>query len=182
MPPKKNTPVVDEKVAPIVPVVEPVETVVPPVVSETPVEDVDKFVAVLDKLQSFINDAKELTVLVKTLQKEHVKLQKLTTKKSKKVVVGGDATKRSPSGFAKPTRLSDELCDFLGVDKGSSLARTMVTKHINEYIKTNNLQDVSDKRHINPDGKLKSILSVKDGDKLTYFNLQTFIKQHFMKE
>ena len=183
MPPKKNTKssvVAIETAVPVsLPVVEKEEKPLPEIVADEP----DKFVLVLDKLQSFINDAKELTTYVKTLQKEYVKLQKLTTKKTKKsAAVGSEVVKRNPSGFAKPTKLSDDLCDFLDVAKGSSMARTMVTKHINEYIKKHNLQDAEDKRRIIPDEKLKYILSVKEGDKLTYFNLQTFIKQHFMKE
>jgi chromatin remodeling complex protein RSC6 len=157
---------------------------VEPVVDEVPVEvvpsETDKFAQILDKLQSFVNDAKEMTVLVKAMQKEHQKLQKQTTKKIKKT--GGEVSKRSPSGFAKPTKLSDDLCNFLGEPVGSSMARTIVTKHINEYIKKHSLQDQSDKRHIIPDAKLKSILSISEGDKLTYFNLQTYIKQHFKKD
>lgn len=180
MPPKKTTQVA-EKSVPVEPAVEKVETKpVEEQVVDVPTET-DRFVQILDKLQSFINDAKDLTVLVKALQKDHVKLQKQTTKKTKKAV-GGEGTKRSPSGFAKPTKLSDELCAFLGVDKGSSMARTIVTKHINGYIKKNNLQDSADKRHIVPDANLKTILSIKEGDKLTYFNLQTYIKHHFLKE
>jgi upstream activation factor subunit UAF30 len=179
MPTKKNPQQVNVSVPEQIPVPPPiVEKVVP----EPVVDEPDKFALVLDKLQSFINDAKELTTLVKSLQKENAKLQKQTSKKSKKNAVTGEVAKRNPSGFAKPTLLSDDLCTFLGVNKGSSMARTMVTKHINEYIKKNNLQDAQDKRQIIPDTKLKSILSVKEGDKLTYFNLQTFIKQHFMKE
>jgi upstream activation factor subunit UAF30 len=183
MAPKKST----QATTPVQ-VEEPVTTVVPPAVEETvqPAVDVavpDRFVQVLDKLQSFVNDVKELMVVVKGLQKEHVKLQKQSVKKVKKPASAtADGAKRSPSGFAKPTKLSDELCDFLGVPKGSAMARTIVTKHINEYIKKNNLQDSSDKRHILPDARLKSILSIKEEDKLTYFNLQTFIKQHFKKE
>lgn len=180
MAPKKSTVATAKsvEVTPVVEDVKPVE-VKEEVSTDAPVE-VDKFTVVLDKLASFINDAKELTAIVKGLQKEHVKLQKQTTKKVKKTAV--DGVKRNPSGFAKPTKLSDELCDFLSVEKGSSMARTIVTKHINEYIKKNNLQDNEDKRHIIPDGKLKSILSINEGDKLTYFNLQTYIKQHFKKE
>lgn len=183
MPPKstksvaKSVEPVPETQVPVDAPVAPVEEVVP-----EPVEpEVDRFTKVLDKLQSVLNDAKELIVLVKVLQKEHVKLQKQSVKKVKKVPVDG-AVKRSPSGFAKPTNLSDDLCDFLGVDRGSAMARTIVTKHINEYIKKNKLQDEADKRHIVPDVKLKKILSLKEGDKLTYFNLQTYIKQHFRKD
>lgn len=168
MPPKKTA-----AAAAVVPATD-------PVVESDAVEESDKFTVVLDKLQSFVNEVKELISTVKTLQKEHVKLQKQSLKKNKKNAA--DGTKRNPSGFAKPTKLSDELCDFLGVAHGSSMARTIVTKHINEYIKKNNLQDENDKRHIIPDDKLKKILSIKEGDKLTYFNLQTFIKQHFKKD
>lgn len=184
MPPKSTK--VSAKSAPVQePVVtEPVTQVPvdPPVVSvEEPVVEVDRFTQVLEKLQGVLNESKELMVLVKVLQKEHAKLQKQSMKKVKKVPVDG-AVKRSPSGFAKPTNLSDELCDFLGIDRGSAMARTIVTKHINEYIKKNKLQDEADKRHIIPDAKLKTILSLKEGDKLTYFNLQTYIKQHFRKD
>lgn len=174
MPPKTKS-VKSNEPAPEPAVIEPVKTV-----EQEPVEG-DKFAQVLEKLQIVLNEAKELSALVKVLQKENVKLQKQSVKKVKKSVGEGGA-KRSPSGFAKPTKLSDELCDFLGVAKGSSMARTIVTKHINEYIKKNKLQDESDKRHIIPDAKLKTILSLQEGDKLTYFNLQTFIKQHFKKE
>lgn len=179
--PPKTTKSVATKPAPVP---EPAPEVTP-VVESAPVEavaEVDKFTQVLDKLQSVLNEAKELMVLVKGLQKDHVKLQKQSVKKVKKSAGGDSAAKRSPSGFAKPTKLSDELCDFLGVTHGSAMARTIVTKHINEYIKKNKLQDEADKRHIIPDGKLKTILSLKEGDKLTYFNLQTFIKQHFKKD
>lgn len=153
-----------------------------PVVVQEDVEEVDKFTQIIDKLQSFINESKELILLVRVMQKEHQKLQKHSSKKNKKNQSGGEVSKRSPSGFAKPTKLSDELCNFLNIDVGSSMARTIVTKHINEYIKKNNLQDQSDKRHIIPDANLKSILSIGENDKLTYFNLQTYIKQHFKKE
>lgn len=142
--------------------------------------DSDKYNMFLDRLQTFINSCKEMMILVKVMQKNNQKLVK-STKKSKKTV-NVNAVKRNPSGFAKPTKLSPELCTFLGVDKGTSLARTNVTKLINEYIKLNNLQNASDKRHIIPDAKLSSILSISGDDKLTYFNLQTYIKHHFIKE
>jgi chromatin remodeling complex protein RSC6 len=143
-----------------------------------PVE-VDRFVAVLEKLQEFANGLKETIAHVKFLQKEHIKLQKQTSKKTKKVATGGQ---RTLSGFAKPSQLSEELCEFMGVAKGTSMARTEVTRMINEYIKKNNLQDASDKRHILPDAKLKKILNLGDEDKLTYFNLQKYMKHHFTKE
>lgn len=200
MAPRKTTKKVSDEVSTeVVPVVEslPTDVVSETVVTDTPVEvssvevssvevptetsDVDKFVAVLETLQRWATEIKNTTAVVKTLQKEHQKAQKASVKKPKKST-NASGKPRTPSGFAKPTKLSDDLCAFLGVPVGSELARTEVTRVINEYIRKNSLQDTNDKRTIVPDEKLASILMMNDGDKLTYFNLQTYIKHHFNKE
>ena len=143
-PAKTAEPVVEKKEVKVQPPVEVKPVPVEEVPVDTVVSESDKFSQILDKLQAFINDAKEMTLLVKSMQKEHQKLQKQTTKKTKKT--NGEASKRSPSGFAKPTKLSDELCNFLGEPVGSSMARTIVTKHINEYIKKmENLKELEKK-------------------------------------
>lgn len=140
----------------------------------------DRYDAVIDKLQGFVNDAKELIAVVKALKKENARVQKQSGKRQRKVAA--DGSKRPASGITKPTKLSDDLCDFLGVPRGSSLARTEVTKIINTYIKTNKLQDETDKRTIHPDAKLKKILlPIPDGKKLSFFNMQSFIKHQFIK-
>lgn len=192
MAPRKNTKTAQ---APE-PVVTP-EPVVEVVLDSTPVAEVeevasvpsdvvqqDKYVLVLERLNKMINDAKELITVVKVLQKEDKKASKKTekkTKRSKAAPVEGGAP-RPVSGFAKPSKLSDSLCTFLGVPAGTSMARTDVTRVLNEYIKTNNLQTPTDKRVIVPDEKLKSILSLQEGENLTYFNLQKHIKQHFSRD
>lgn len=153
-----------------------------PCTVETPVVEVDKFVVVLERLARFASELKDTVVLVKALQKEFQKVQKTSVKKVKKSASSTPAKPRTPSGFAKPTKLSDDLCSFLGVSSGSEMARTEVTRVINEYIKKNSLQDVNDKRTIVPDSKLLSILKLGEGDKLTYFNLQTYIKHHFHRD
>jgi chromatin remodeling complex protein RSC6 len=147
----------------------------------TAVETVDRFSVVLAKLQSWQADLKELVATVKALQKEHTKLkaQKTGRKTRKNSGTNANGEKRTPSGFAKPTDLSDELCDFLGVARGSSMARTEVTRIINQYVKDNKLQNPDDRRMIVPDAKLKTIVTLGPEDKLTYFNLQSFIKRHF---
>jgi len=81
----------------------------------------------------------------------------------------------------KPTRISDELASFLGKDKGTEMARTDVTREINLYIRSNNLQDTANGRKINPDTKLTSLLKLKTTDELTYFNLQKYMSPHFQK-
>lgn len=88
---------------------------------------------------------------------------------------------RAPSGFVKPTLISNELASFLGREKGTEMARTEVTKEINAYIRKNNLQDKSNGRQINADAKLSSLLNLKKGEVLTYFNLQKYMSPHFAK-
>lgn len=137
---------------------------------------VTKFDALNKKLASLFTSIKEVQTELKTLEKEYGKVLKQCTKKGGKK----STTKRAPSGFAKPCKLSKELCAFLNLPEGTEKARTDVTKLLHEYIKTHNLQAEKDKRTIVPNDSLRKIMSIPDNaDKLTYFNLQTCIKHHF---
>lgn len=82
------------------------------------------------------------------------------------------------SKFCTPTKISDELAEFLGKEKGTEMARNEITREINKYIRINHLQDKENKRIINPDTKLSNLLKLNDGDELTYFNLQKYISPH----
>ena len=92
------------------------------------------------------------------------------------------STKKEPSGFTKPVKLSDELADFINVERGTKLARTETTRHIIQYIRNNGLQDKTNPRIINVDEKLNSLLKLKPDDVLSYFNLQTYLRPHFIKD
>ena len=113
--------------------------------------------------------------LQKRTERELKAAQKANTKRKRK------SGNRAPSGFVKPTLISDQLADFLGKAHGSELARTEVTREINQYIRANSLQDKDNGRIIKPDAKLKALLGVKDSEELTYFNLQKFMSPHFQK-
>ena len=117
----------------------------------------------------------EYRSLEKKWSKELKASQKLNTKRKRK------AGNRAPSGFVKPTRISDELASFLGKEKGTQMARTEVTREINTYIRSNTLQDKENGRKINPDTKLAALLKLKKTDELTYFNLQRYMSPHFAK-
>ena len=90
--------------------------------------------------------------------------------------------KREPSGFAVATDISDKLCDFLKVPKGTQLSRTDVTRKVTTYIREKNLQITDNRRAFKPDKALKGILGdLQDKDKekgFTYFNLQRYITPH----
>ena len=158
------------------PVPEPVATV-----SETPSDEIsleDQFKDVLTRLQQFRTLSQSLMADVKKLQKNVNRQVRESSRKNKKRKNTGDS-KRPPSGFAKPTLISDSLCQFLGVESGTMMARTEVTKHLTKYIKTNELQDQANKRIINCDTALAGLLNVQPSDEVTYFNLQRYMKPHF---
>ena len=85
------------------------------------------------------------------------------------------------SGFEKPTLISDDLATFFGKPKGTLMARTEVSKGIHKYVVDNNLQKKENRRIIHPDAKLKKLLDSKE-DEITYFNLQKYLKCHFIKD
>ena len=86
---------------------------------------------------------------------------------------------KKPSGFAAPVKISDVLCEFMGLEVGSTVSRTDVTKHVNEYIKTHTLQDVKNKTVINPDVRMRKLLGLSDTDTVEYFSLQKLLNPHF---
>lgn len=135
-----------------------------------------QFDELIEELQQWRSKITLMISQVKTMQKSVEKELKYTEKKKKKKT---NKPKREPSGFAKPTEISQQLCNFLNKPYGTEMARTEVTKYINEYIKSNNLQQTQDKRKIVPDNKLSQLLGCDKSDEVTYFNLQKWMKPHF---
>lgn len=91
---------------------------------------------------------------------------------------------RKACGFAVAVPVSDDMCEFMGVDKGALVARTDITKRLNAYIKTNKLENPDNRQHILPDEVLWKILGdgIKDsGVIITHFNIQKYINGHFTK-
>ncbi len=182
--PKTKAPKVETTEPVVVPAPTPVE--VPVVGSENEVVPIsvetscsDMFVHLNKSLHELSAHLATLRAEVRSLEKNVSKelrvLDKINAKKNK------NKGNRAPSGFVKPTKISNELADFLGRDRGSLMARTDVTKQMTAYIRKNNLQDKDNGRIILPDPKLKKLLKLADADSLTYFNLQKFMGPHFEK-
>lgn len=138
-----------------------------------------EFTLVLAQVQTLAQQFSSLRASLRALEKKASRELKVANKASKKNKRA--KSNRQPSGFVKPTQISVELATFLGKAKGVEMARTEVTKEINSYIRANSLQDPKNGRRIIPDAKLVSLLSLKSGDELTYFNLQKFMSPHFAK-
>ena len=155
----------------------------------TPTEDVqaaDGEAPLADQSVEFLAKLQQLGVLISSLKSEYRTLEKKWTRELKVAQKQSSKRKRkagsrAPSGFVKPTRISDELAKFLEKPAGSEMARTEVTRDINKYIRTHKLQDESNGRKINPDSKLATLLKLNKTDELTYFNLQRYMSPHFAK-
>ena len=89
--------------------------------------------------------------------------------------------RRANNAFLKLRPISDELASFMGLSPKSQKSQTDVTKYIATYVKEHSCFDPSFKRRILPDAKLGKLLRVKDGQEVTYLNLQSFLKVHFLK-
>ena len=124
----------------------------------------------------------ELVKEVLKLRADMKKLMKQIKKMNKEEVEGDEDKPKKLSGFAKPMKMSKELCEFLGVSTDTLMARTEVTKEINKYVKEHSLQNPSNKRELILDDKLRTILSPPEDVTLTFFNLQKYMSCHYQKE
>ena len=137
--------------------------------------------AVTSRLLALREMVSELVTESKRLEKKSTKLQKMADKRRKRKapVEGEEGKPARVSIFQIPTDISPQLCAFLGRPAGSQESRSNVTKFVTTYVKEQNLKN---KHDINPDAKLRALLSVKPEEKLTYFNLQKYLNPHYLKK
>jgi chromatin remodeling complex protein RSC6 len=115
---------------------------------------------------------------VKELEKKTKKQMNKLNKNNKKIK--SQKSQKQPSGFAKPTNVSKDLCEFMNLEEGSKIARTEVTKYIIDYIKENKLQDEKNKKYIKPDNKLRSLFGIKN-EQIGFFDIQKYMNKHYNK-
>jgi len=137
------------------------------------------FEAIIDNLSSFkvqiSNIQQQIRVLDKSIKKQMKAHEKDVAKRAKKLA-------RAPSGFAIPSKVTKELCEFMNKEEGTKIARTEVTRALVSYIKSNKLEKKENNKIISPDDKLKFLLGVEESDELTYFNMQKYMNKHFISE
>jgi chromatin remodeling complex protein RSC6 len=153
--------------------------------SKSGVSDINPIGMYVSKLNTYVSrivkmnkELKELVSIGKTLEKDFTYIVKVLSKKSR-ISTGA---KRPLSGFAMPSLLSDELYAFMSIEKGTKVPRKDVTMFINEYVKKNDLREKTDRRTIIPDEPLHKIFKSTSENKITYFNLQSYLKHHFVKQ
>jgi len=137
----------------------------------------DQFDSIVDNLSLFKIQIgviqQQIRAIEKNINKQVKGLQKDALKRASK-------GKRKPSGFAKPAKVTKELCEFMNKEEGTEIARTDVTRALVSYIKENNLENKNNSKVISPDSKLKYLLGISEDEELTYFNMQKYMNKHFV--
>jgi hypothetical protein len=130
-----------------------------------------------DAVKSALEASKALKRELRDKKKRHRKNPEDMTPEERKTY----ESRRANNAFLKLRPITDELATFMGLPSKSQKSQTDVTKFVATYVKAHNCFDPSFKRRILPDAKLGKLLRVKDGQEVTYLNLQSFLKVHFIK-
>jgi len=138
------------------------------------------------QFDNLINGLQTVKLQINTLQHSVKQIEK-TIKKNmkglkKEVTKHKPKGNKKPSGFAKPGKITKELCSFLNKEEGTEMARTEVTRSLVAYIKENKLNNSDNGQIIHPDNKLKTLLGLEDDQSLTYFTIQKYMNKHFVKK
>lgn len=133
------------------------------------------------RVRAAVHDAQEAVKAIKRDARDSKKRRKVDPATLNPEEKAAWDARRANNAFLKLRPLTDELCSFMGLPSKSQKSQTDVTKFISGYVKAHNCFDPSFKRRILPDVKLGKLLRVKDGQEVTYLNLQSFLKVHFVK-
>jgi len=137
----------------------------------------EQFESITNSLTQFKTQISMVLQQIKVLEKGVKKQMKML---QKSVIKNKNKGNRNPSGFAKPSKVTTELCEFMNKKEGTEIARTEVTKALCNYIKENKLENKENSKIISPDKKLKTLLGIEDGQELTYFTIQKYMNKHFI--
>ena len=133
------------------------------------------------RVRAAVHDAQEAVKAIKRDVRDSKKRRKVDPSTLSPEDKAAWDARRANNAFLKMRPLTDELCSFMGLPAKSQRSQTDVTKFVSTYVKAHNCFDPNFKRRIIPDTKLGKLLRVKDGQEVTYLNLQSFLKVHFVK-
>jgi chromatin remodeling complex protein RSC6 len=142
----------------------------------TVTQDIESLVSQLQSVRdAAIAGLKALSKLSKRVTRE-VKEAGRRRRRNKAVPVEGAApVAKRPTIFTTPVTLRDSLCSFLGKPKGSQMTPAEVTKAFSTYVESHKLKDAEKGHTIHPDEPMRKVLGVKEGEPLTYRNIQTYL-------
>lgn len=144
-----------------------------------PVATVEQEIASLIASHQKIRD--EAVANIKTLQRlqkrvaKEVKEAGRRRRRSKREGEEGATKEKRPTIFTTPVTLKDELCTFLGKSKGTQMTPADVTRAFSAYVDSHKLKDAEKGHTIHPDVAMRKVLGVKEGETLTYRNIQSYL-------
>jgi hypothetical protein len=180
----KKAPAQAEVVVPVVvaPVAAPVEVRSADAILTAALESVrTQAKAAADSYRALAHEIQEAAKAIKREARDSKKRRKVDPATLSPEARAAWEARRANNAFLKVRPLSDELATFMGLPSKSQKSQTDVTKFISGYVKSHNCFDPTFKRRILPDAKLAKLLRVTDKDEVTYLNLQSFLKVHFLK-
>ena len=140
---------------------------------------------IFNQFEQLVTQLNQMKTQITRIQQNIKQLDKNVKKQmkclKKEVIKTKNKGNRQPSGFAKPSKVTKELCEFMNKTEGTEIARTEVTRALVAYIKENKLENTTNSKIISPDEKLKILLELNDSDELTYFTIQKYMNKHFVK-
>lgn len=170
---KKSKPAVAPVAA--APVVSAVATEAPAVEVRTVEQEIASLIASHQKIRDeAVANIKTLQRLQKRVAKE-VKEAGKRRRRSKKEGEDGAPKEKRPTIFTTPVTLKDELCSFLGKSKGTQMTPADVTRAFSAYVDSHKLKDAEKGHTIHPDAAMRKVLGVKEGETLTYRNIQSYL-------
>jgi chromatin remodeling complex protein RSC6 len=138
-------------------------------------EEIKELVELHQKLrEQATNAVKTLQRLQKRVAKE-VKEAGRRRRRASKESTDGSVKEKRPTIFTTPVTLRDPLCKFLGLSNGSQMTPADVTRAFSAYVEKNKLKDAEKGHTIHPDAAMRQVLGVKEGDQVTYRNIQSFL-------
>ncbi len=157
----------------------PVASTVTEAAAPADVKTVDQEISAL--ISTFQSQRDQAVSAIKTLQRlqkrvaKEVKEAGRRRRRAKKEDENGVPKEKRPTIFTTPVTLKDELCVFLGKTKGSQMTPADVTRAFSAYVDSNKLKDAEKGHTIHPDAAMRKVLNVKDGEVLTYRNVQSYL-------
>jgi hypothetical protein len=142
----------------------------------TVTQDIESLTAQLQSVRdAAISGLKALTKLSKRVAREVKEAGRRRRVRKAAPVEGAAPVAKRPTIFTTPVTLRDSLCSFLGKPNGSQMTPADVTRAFSAYVDSHKLKDAEKGHTIHPDAPMRKVLGVKEGEALTYRNIQTYL-------
>lgn len=151
--------------------------VTPTVESQTPSTSLNEdFDFLVTQIQQWRDTATSVLRSVQRLQKRTLReIKEAGRRRRRRVVENGEKKEKRPTIFTTPVSLKDDLCCWLEKPIGFLMTPADVTRAFSAYIEKHSLKDADKGHTIHPDASMRRVLGLKEGDTLTYRNIQTYL-------